>query len=48
MRILLQVAAVDLLVPLVGELVGGSLREHDYDTLKQTLDENKLTEQLSW
>ncbi|XP_043289399.1 probable asparagine--tRNA ligase, mitochondrial isoform X2 [Venturia canescens] len=32
-----KVAAMDLLVPEVGELFGGSLREDDYDVLKENL-----------
>lgn len=33
------VAAADLLVPSVGELIGGSQREDDYDKLKQRMEE---------
>lgn len=36
-----QVAAFDLLTPLVGELVGGSLREDNYDKLKTRVPTNK-------
>lgn len=32
----------DLLVPNVGELVGGSLREHRYDILVQSMKQNKI------
>lgn len=40
-----KVAAMDLLVPTVGELVGGSIREDDYEKLKSKLP---LTADLSW
>jgi asparaginyl-tRNA synthetase len=39
---------VDLLVPRVGELCGGSLREHRYDVLKNRLEVLKLDDSLSW
>lgn len=32
-----KVSAMDLLVPEVGELFGGSLREDDYDVLKRNV-----------
>lgn len=40
-----KVAAMDLLVPNVGELVGGSIREDNYEKLKSKLP---LTSNLSW
>ena len=43
------VAAVDLLVPSIGELVGGSQREEDYDVLVEKIKENGLkVEDYSW
>ena len=42
------VAACDLLVPAVGELVGGSQREENYDLLKAKMDKLGLTEGLEW
>ncbi len=36
------VAACDLLVPGVGELVGGSQREENYDILKEKMEKSKL------
>ena len=42
------VAACDLLVPYVGELVGGSQREHRYDLLKQKMEQMHLLPELKW
>ncbi len=43
------VAAIDLLVPGVGELAGGSQREDDYDKLLKRCKELSIdTEQLAW
>ena len=42
------VAACDLLVPTVGELVGGSQREERYAVLKAKMDEMGITEGLEW
>ena len=43
------VAACDLLVPEVGELVGGSQREERYDVLKKRMDEMGMAqENLQW
>ena len=43
-----QVAAVDLLVPGIGELIGGSVREDRLDVLHERLDNLKLTQQYQW
>ena len=43
------VAACDLLVPAIGELVGGSQREERYDFLKQRMDDMNIhAESLKW
>ncbi len=42
------VAAVDLLVPGSGELMGGSQREEDYDKLKMRLKDLKMNEEEYW
>jgi asparaginyl-tRNA synthetase len=42
------VAAMDLLVPRVGELVGGSQREERYDTLERRILENGMLLETYW
>lgn len=42
------VAACDLLVPYVGELVGGSQREERYDVLKKRMEETGCLNGLEW
>ena len=41
------VEAMDLLVPGIGELIGGSLREYRYDVLKSRMDTDGITD-LDW
>ncbi len=42
------VAACDLLVPMVGELVGGSQREERYELLKKKMEELGNLKELEW
>ena len=42
------VAACDLLVPGVGEIIGGSQREERYDLLKSRIEEMGMTEEDYW
>jgi len=42
------VAACDLLVPGIGEIIGGSQREDDFENLKKRLEELKLSEEDYW
>jgi asparaginyl-tRNA synthetase len=42
------VAAMDLLVPQVGEIIGGSQREHRLDVLKERIAQFGLTEEDYW
>ncbi|KAK6540338.1 asparaginyl-tRNA synthetase [Orbilia ellipsospora] len=46
------VACFDLLLPQIGEIVGGSMREHRYDFLKRAMDKKGMSEetkrQLTW
>ena len=43
------VEATDLLVPNVGELMGGSMREENYDRLKEVMNEKGVPEEgLEW
>lgn len=42
------VAAADILVPKIGEIIGGSQREHRYDVLKQRCIEMHLDPKAVW
>jgi asparaginyl-tRNA synthetase len=41
-------ANFDFIFPSIGELSGGSLREHRYEQLKLRLDELDVTHELQW
>jgi asparaginyl-tRNA synthetase len=42
------VAAMDILFPTIGEIIGGSQREENYDKLKRRVEELKMDEQTLW
>jgi len=42
------VAAMDLLLPGVGELIGGSQREHRFELLKKAINDLKMNEEDYW
>ncbi|MFC1823037.1 asparagine--tRNA ligase [Thermodesulfobacteriota bacterium] len=42
------VRAMDVLVPRIGEIIGGSQREDDYDTLLQRMEETDLNQDDYW
>ena len=43
------VQAFDVLVPGIGELIGGSIREENYDVLKSKIEENNISvESMKW
>ena len=42
------VAAMDVLVPKIGELIGGSQREERLDVLEKKIEENKLNREEYW
>ena len=42
------VQAMDILVPNIGEIIGGSMRENNFEILKGKMDEKGITEGLDW
>jgi asparaginyl-tRNA synthetase len=42
------VDAMDLLIPGIGELIGGSMREDDYDSLAKVMEEQGIRQGLEW
>ncbi len=42
------VRAMDILVPKIGEIIGGSQREHRYDMLLKRIDECKMSKEDYW
>jgi len=42
------VAAMDVLVPKIGEIIGGSQREERFDELKKKIEDNNLNEEDYW
>ena len=41
------VMAFDILVPTIGEIIGGSIREDNYDILKHNMEDKKI-DNLNW
>ena len=48
MLIIDTVAAMDILVPVIGEIIGGSQREERYDVLRQRITEMNFDEADYW
>jgi asparaginyl-tRNA synthetase len=42
------VRAMDVLVPKIGEIIGGSQREDDYDTLLERIEELHINSESYW
>lgn len=42
------VRAMDVLVPRIGEIIGGSQREDDYETLRRRIEESNLSLEAYW
>lgn len=42
------VEAMDILMPEIGELIGGSMREDNYDKLKNNMEEKNIDSSLDW
>ena len=44
----ITVQAMDILVPNIGEIIGGSMRENNFDVLKSKMEEKGIEEGLDW
>jgi asparaginyl-tRNA synthetase len=42
------VAAMDVLMPNIGEVIGGSQREERYDVLERRIEESSLSKEAYW